>query len=70
MINALIIPLGINYSICKPQSEKILNGLFTQVMINPKYIFLRESYLQRRAKMVTDGKDVQDFEIDVLEINY
>tara|TARA_B100000035_G_scaffold278146_1_gene256892 strand:- start:11981 stop:12739 length:759 start_codon:yes stop_codon:yes gene_type:complete len=35
-----------------------------------KYIFLRESYLQRRAKMVTDGKDVQDFEIDVLEINY
>ena len=35
-----------------------------------KYIFLRESYLQRRAKMITDGKDVQDFEIDVLEINY
>ena len=35
-----------------------------------KYIFLRESYLQRRAKLVTDGKDVQDFEIDVLEINY
>ena len=26
-----------------------------------KYIFLRESYLQRRAKMVSDGKDVQDF---------
>ncbi len=35
-----------------------------------KYIFLRESYLQKRAKLVTDGKDVQDFEIDVLEINY
>ena len=35
-----------------------------------KYIFLRESYLQRRAKLITDGKDVQDFEIDVLEINY
>ena len=35
-----------------------------------KYIFLRESYLQRRAKLVTDGQDVQDFEIDVLEINY
>jgi len=35
-----------------------------------KYIFLRESYLQRRAKMITNGKDVQDFEIDVLEINY
>ena len=35
-----------------------------------KYIFLRESYLQRRAKLVTDGKNVQDFEIDVLEINY
>jgi phospholipid-binding lipoprotein MlaA len=35
-----------------------------------KYIFLRESYLQRRAKMISDGKDVQDFEIDVLEINY
>ena len=35
-----------------------------------KYIFLRESYLQKRAKMIADGKDVQDFEIDVLEINY
>ncbi len=35
-----------------------------------KYIFLRESYLQRRAKLVTDGKNVEDFEIDVLEINY
>ncbi len=35
-----------------------------------KYIFLRESYLQKRARMIADGKDVQDFEIDVLEINY
>ena len=35
-----------------------------------KYIFLRESYLQKRARMISDGKDVQDFEIDVLEINY
>ena len=35
-----------------------------------KYIFVRESYLQKRAKMINDGKDVQDFEIDVLEINY
>ncbi len=35
-----------------------------------KYIFLRESYLQKRARMIVDGKDVQDFEIDVLEINY
>ncbi len=35
-----------------------------------KYIFLRESYLQKRAKMISDGKDIQDFEIDVLEINY
>jgi len=47
------------------QATKILD-----TAAKDKYIFLRESYLQKRAKMITDGKDVQDFEIDVLEINY
>ena len=47
------------------QATKILD-----TAAKDKYIFLRESYLQKRAKMVVDGKDVQEFEIDVLEINY
>ena len=47
------------------QATKILD-----TAAKDKYIFLRESYLQKRAKMITDGKDVQNFEIDVLEINY
>ena len=47
------------------QATKILD-----TAAKDKYIFLRESYLQKRAKMITDGKDIQDFEIDVLEINY
>tara|TARA_B100000925_G_C21972428_1_gene458503 strand:- start:110 stop:868 length:759 start_codon:yes stop_codon:yes gene_type:complete len=47
------------------QATKILD-----TAAKDKYVFLRESYLQKRAQMITDGKDVQDFEIDVLEINY
>ncbi len=47
------------------QATKILD-----TAAKDKYIFLRESYLQKRAKMIVDGRDVQDFEIDVLEINY
>jgi phospholipid-binding lipoprotein MlaA len=47
------------------QATKILD-----TAAKDKYIFLRESYLQKRTKMIADGKDVQDFEIDVLEINY
>jgi phospholipid-binding lipoprotein MlaA len=47
------------------QATKILD-----TAAKDKYIFLRESYLQKRAKMIVDGKDIQDFEIDVLEINY
>jgi phospholipid-binding lipoprotein MlaA len=47
------------------QASKILD-----TAAKDKYIFLRESYLQKRTKMIADGKDVQDFEIDVLEINY
>jgi phospholipid-binding lipoprotein MlaA len=47
------------------QASKILD-----TAAKDKYIFLRESYLQRRTKLIADGKDVQDFEIDVLEINY
>jgi phospholipid-binding lipoprotein MlaA len=47
------------------QATKILD-----TAAKDKYIFLRESYLQKRIKMIADGKDVQDFEIDVLEINY
>lgn len=47
------------------QASKILD-----TAAKDKYIFLRESYLQKRTKMIADGKDVKDFEIDVLEINY
>ena len=47
------------------QATKILD-----TAAKDKYIFLRESYLQKRTKMIADGKNVQDFEIDVLEINY
>ena len=47
------------------QATKILD-----TAAKDKYIFLRESYLQKRTKMIADGKDVKDFEIDVLEINY
>ena len=47
------------------QASKILD-----TAAKDKYIFLRESYLQKRAKMIVDGKDIQEFEIDVLEINY
>jgi phospholipid-binding lipoprotein MlaA len=47
------------------QATKILD-----TAAKDKYIFLRESYLQKRAKMIVDGKDIKEFEIDVLEINY
>ncbi len=47
------------------QATKILD-----TAAKDKYIFVRESYLQKRTKMIADGKDIQDFEIDVLEINY
>jgi phospholipid-binding lipoprotein MlaA len=47
------------------QATKILD-----TAAKDKYIFLRESYLQKRSKMIADGKDIQEFEIDVLEINY
>ena len=35
-----------------------------------KYIFIRESYLQKRESMVKDGKAEEDFEIDVIGIDY
>lgn len=34
------------------------------------YVFIRESYLQKREHMVTDGKNTEDFEIDVLGVDY
>ena len=34
------------------------------------YVFIRESYLQKRESMVTDGKNTEDFEIDVLGVDY
>ena len=34
------------------------------------YVFIRESYLQKRESMVTDGKNDEDFEIDVLGVDY
>ena len=34
------------------------------------YVFIRESYLQKRENMVTDGKNTEDFEIDVLGVDY
>ncbi|MEC9206072.1 MAG: VacJ family lipoprotein [Pseudomonadota bacterium] len=34
------------------------------------YVFIRESYLQKRKNLVTDGKNTEDFEIDVLGIDY
>ena len=35
-----------------------------------KYIFIRESYLQKRESMVKDGETEEDFEIDVIGIDY
>ena len=35
-----------------------------------KYIFIRESYLQQREKLVNDGKNTEEFEIDVQSIDY
>ena len=35
-----------------------------------KYIFIRESYLQKRESMVKDGEAEEDFEIDVIGIDY
>ena len=35
-----------------------------------KYIFIRESYLQKRESMVNDGNSEEDFEIDVIGIDY
>ena len=35
-----------------------------------KYIFIRESYLQRRDSLVNDGKNTEEFEIDVQEVDY
>ena len=35
-----------------------------------KYIFIRESYLQKRESMVNDGDSQEDFEIDVIGVDY
>ena len=35
-----------------------------------KYIFIRESYLQRRESLVRDGENTEEFEIDVQEVDY
>ena len=35
-----------------------------------KYIFIRESYLQKRELEVNDGKNAENFEIDVDEVYY
>ncbi len=35
-----------------------------------KYIFIRESYLQKRESMVKDGDTEEDFEIDVIGVDY
>ena len=35
-----------------------------------KYIFIRESYLQKRESMVNDGDSEEDFEIDVIGVDY
>ena len=35
-----------------------------------KYIFIRESYLQKRESMVNDGASEEDFEIDVIGVDY
>ena len=35
-----------------------------------KYIFIRESYLQKRESMVNDGASDEDFEIDVIGVDY
>jgi phospholipid-binding lipoprotein MlaA len=35
-----------------------------------KYIFIRESYLQKRESMINDGKSEEDFEIDVIGVDY
>jgi phospholipid-binding lipoprotein MlaA len=35
-----------------------------------KYIFIRESYLQKRESMVNDGESEEDFEIDVIGVDY
>ena len=35
-----------------------------------KYIFIRESYLQKRESMVNDGDLEEDFEIDVIGVDY
>jgi ABC-type transporter lipoprotein component MlaA len=35
-----------------------------------KYIFIRESYLQQREKLVNDGENTEEFEIDVQGIDY
>jgi len=35
-----------------------------------KYIFIRESYLQKRELEVNDGKNAENFEIDVDEVDY
>ncbi|MBH44019.1 MAG: ABC transporter [Gammaproteobacteria bacterium] len=35
-----------------------------------KYVFIRESYLQRRESLVNDGEDEEDFEIDVIGVDY
>ncbi len=35
-----------------------------------KYIFMRESYLQKRESMVNDGDSEEEFEIDVIGVDY
>lgn len=35
-----------------------------------KYIFIRESYLQKREMMVNDGENIEEFEIDVQGVDY
>ena len=34
-----------------------------------KYIFIRESYLQKRESLVRDGENEEEFEIDVYGID-
>ena len=35
-----------------------------------KYVFIRESFLQRRENLVNDGEGEEDFEIDVIGVDY
>ena len=35
-----------------------------------KYLFIRESYLQKREMLVNDGQNTEEFEIDVDGVDY